>query len=103
MVPIEPEPPAEPPAESGGLEGLALQTVLLPGEQTPARPRQTDKQRQTEKQAERDTSAERKGHGPPTPNGVLPGRHDSARPTSQTLVVKRVNYVLKKSPTRILI
>ena len=35
MMPIEPEPPAEPSAESGELEGLAPRTVLLSEEQTP--------------------------------------------------------------------
>ena len=52
MVPIEPERPAEPPAESGGLEGFALRTVLLPGEQTPDHGRQTNRDRQRNTQNE---------------------------------------------------
>ena len=52
MVPIEPEPPTEPPAESGELGVLALRTVLLPGEQTPDHGRQADRDRQRNQQNE---------------------------------------------------
>ena len=63
MMPIEPEPPAEPSAESGELEGLALRTVLLSEEQTPdhrAAPEQTDRQRTEQRGTDRHKSIEKR-------------------------------------------